>query len=81
MASFITAWWYSLQNILLVAPSVAPRSLRFCTTAVSERNPLIRMICTLDQARASSWRTSGSASRPLALALSMMASSSFSKRR
>ena len=39
------------------------------------------MICTLDQARARSWRTSGSDARPLARALSMMTSSSFSKRR
>ena len=57
MASSMTSRWYSDQNILLVAPRAAtPRSFLPCSTADRVRRPLMRMICTFDQAWARPWR-------------------------
>ena len=47
MPRFITNWWYSDQNILLVAPRAAtPRSFLPATMADSDRRPPKRMSWT-----------------------------------
>ena len=71
MASSMTFWWYSLQNILLVSAERRDAGvlLGLHAPTVRLRRPLMRMICTLECAQARRWRMSGSSIAPLALAV------------